>query len=769
MASIFSKATAALTGQSNTSANHEDGDSLITVLKTGEDRSALTILIADCTEAMRQVIVDAFDAKETGKKEDLVAKDESKGKEDELTTGSEEDPADQKQMQGKDVADLKQKQEKDLAQREKELNAESMQELRTAALKHFDDWRSAVMQRVGEVVNSREVADEQKRHAAPKQEIVDHEQQMAPPMKFPDLPKYDEEVQRSITELFPPVRNSLKSLLEAKRALILHSVLLLLLSLENYQAHSRILLLRLSTSLHLPIEFLATDESKVARVLLTAAESMNADQETKKAAEENKSGRKWKVGLATVAGAALIGITGGLAAPLLAAGIGTVMGGLGLGATAAAGYLGTLAASSVLVGGLFGAYGGRMTGKMMDSYAREVEDFAFVPIRDHHKPRKIEKEYRRLRVAIGISGWLTNQDEVLEPWKVLGAQLESFALRFEMESLLALGNAMTTMITSAAWSYAKVEIIKRTLFGALTAGLWPLALLKVGRVIDNPFSVANYRAVKAGEVLADALINKAQGERPVTLVGYSLGGKVIYSCLQKLADRKAFGLIESAVMIGTPAPSNSADWRMIRSVVAGRVVNVYSTNDYILGFLYRSQSVALGIAGLQAVENVKGVENVDVSEFVSGHTAYRFLTGRILRLIGFEDLDIQGMQEEEEALRLQEAKDEIERERAESETAGNDGQVSSRGDKTEVSDEYVDNLEKQIEKKNEQNYIGWAQEKLVATGTSASQALQKAKAQWSQRTARRPVISADLQNDEAAADAKEADIPRALPERPKDA
>ena len=46
-------------------------------------------------------------------------------------------------------------------------------------------------------------------------------------------------------------------------------------------------------------------------------------------ADDNQSSRKWKVGLASVAGAALIGVTGGLAAPLVAAGIGSVMGGLG--------------------------------------------------------------------------------------------------------------------------------------------------------------------------------------------------------------------------------------------------------------------------------------------------------------------------------------------------------------------------------------------------------------------------------------------------------
>ena len=88
---------------------------------------------------------------------------------------------------------------------------------------------------------------------------------------------------------------------------------------------------------------------------------MSGEAETKKKVEENKDSRKWKVGLASVAGAALIGVTGGLAAPLVAAGVGSVMGGIGLGATAAAGYLGSVAGSTIIVGGLFGAYGGRMT------------------------------------------------------------------------------------------------------------------------------------------------------------------------------------------------------------------------------------------------------------------------------------------------------------------------------------------------------------------------------------------------------------------------
>lgn len=175
--------------------------------------------------------------------------------------------------------------------------------------------------------------------------------------------------------------------------------------------------------------------------------------------------------------------------------------------------------------------------------------------------------------------------------------------------------------------------------------------LPVRAITDAPFFYS-----KAGLVLADALINKAQGERPVTLIGYSLGARLIYSCLMSLAERRAFGLVESAVLIGAPTPSgesphsdfntpqleilrvaalattvmrvlyvylktaihlrdsfkslqisrhngltpiwgksDAAVWRAMRSVVSGRLVNVYSENDYILAFLYRTSSIQVSL------------------------------------------------------------------------------------------------------------------------------------------------------------------------------
>lgn len=584
-------------------------------------------------------------------------------------------------------------------QREKELSVPAVKELKKAALDFHDKWCISVVERVNSVVSSTKETASQQVKSAKAPEGTEHspaDVKIDPQtLKESEDESAEDLATKTLTNIYPPIKTPLSSLDEQTRLLIIHSTLLLLLSLEHYVAQSRVLLLYLTSSLNLPLKSLTTDEEKVAIGLLEAAKHMSGEAEAQKKAEENQQSRKWKVGLASVAGAAVIGISGGLAAPLVAAGIGSVMGGLGLGATAAAGYLGTVAGSSIIVGGLFGAYGGRMTGQMMDNYAREVEDFAFLPVRESlanidkdakekeeketstgdkatpkpsstpQEDEKLEEESisnpqaRRLRVTIGITGWLTSKEEVVTPWRILSPDSEVFALRWELEALLNLGNSITAMISTSAWGYAKKELIKRSIFAELMSAMWPLAVLQISRVVDNPFSVARSRSEKAGEVLADALINKAQGERPVTLVGYSLGARVIYSCLMSLAKRRAFGLVESVVLIGAPTPSDTADWRIIRSVVASRMVNIYSSNDLILGFLYRTSSIQYGIAGLQKIEGLPSVENVDVSETVSGHLRYRYLVGAILKKIGFEGLDLSEVKREEDILRDKDEEEEV--------------------------------------------------------------------------------------------------------------
>ena len=251
--------------------------------------------------------------------------------------------------------------------------------------------------------------------------------------------------------------------------------------------------------------------------------------------------------------------------------------------------------------------------------------------------------------------------------------------------MLRLGNSLNDVLFNYAWDGLTYTVVSRTILGALYAGLWPLGLLKLASVLDNPFTVAISRADKAGKVLAHALIDGVQGKRPVTLIGYSIGARVIYSCLIELADQHAFGLVETAVLMGTPAPAKSISWRRIRSVVASRVVNAYSTEDYVLGYLYRSSKLESSVAGLHDIADVCGIDNVNVSDLVSGHDHYRYVVGKILSRVGLGDVCAQKVVEQERALVLAERKKQQAIQRANQHNARNRPSESTLQDSTKTA------------------------------------------------------------------------------------
>lgn len=170
----------------------------------------------------------------------------------------------------------------------------------------------------------------------------------------------------ALNALYRPTQTRLSTLSFHDRKDILGCVLLLLLANGSYPAHARVFLLYLTSSLKLPVSLLMSEETAVAESLLVASSeaekkkaAMSAEAETEKRREEGQSNRFWKVGLASVAGAAVIGITGGLAAPVVAGAIGGLMGSVGLGGVAS--FLGIFWMNGALVGTLFGAFGAKMT------------------------------------------------------------------------------------------------------------------------------------------------------------------------------------------------------------------------------------------------------------------------------------------------------------------------------------------------------------------------------------------------------------------------
>ncbi|KAG6236854.1 hypothetical protein E4U25_003278 [Claviceps purpurea] len=559
--------------------------------------------------------------------------------------------------------------------------ARKIEQIQESAMMHMQEWKNEFLPRLQEIMRVEDNAKIKEERKARREGLdeKDHDttEKEDHVLNFGNVPIDRAQDVASLQKLYHPIPNTLTATSPRDRREVISCVLLLLLSTGKYSAHSRVMVLYLASALEVPQTFVNTEEAEIAHSLIESSsadkdkrEAMSAEAEAESRRQKNKFSRFWKVGLASVAGATVIGVTGGLAAPLVAGAFGAIMGGVGLGGVAS--FLGVFWMNGALVGALFGAYGAKMTGELMDKYAKEVEDFKFIPLEPESSPESKPssadgasetpkdnaetqgQENRRLRVTIGINGWLNSEDDITKPWRALDSASEVFALRYEMKTLLSLGTALQDLVSSFAWKTLKVEIIKRTVLATLFAALWPIHIIAAASNVDNPFSRASNRSKKAGQLLADALINKVQGERPVTLVGYSLGATAIHACLQSLADRQAFGLVESVVIIGAPAPSHAPHWRTLRCVVSGPIFNVYSENDMVLGFVYRMHSLALGVAGLQAIENVNGLHNLDLSERVSGHLRYPSITGEILKECGFLGVRASGEIEKDDVIKMKE-------------------------------------------------------------------------------------------------------------------
>lgn len=174
------------------------------------------------------------------------------------------------------------------------------------------------------------------------------------------------------------------------------------------------------------------------------------------------------------------------------------------------------------------------------------------------------------------------------------------------------------------------------LVGLMAALQLPVVLSKLTYLIDNPWAVSLDRAWAAGLILADSLIDRNLGTRPITLVGYSLGSRVIFACLLELARKGAHGLVQNVYLFGAPIVVKKEEFIKARAIVAGRFVNGYNRNDWILGYLFRLTNGGIRrVAGLAGVEGIAGVENIDCTEWVKGHMEYRAAMPRLLRECGW--------------------------------------------------------------------------------------------------------------------------------------
>uniref|UniRef100_A0A8C3Q1F1 Transmembrane and coiled-coil domains 4 n=1 Tax=Chrysolophus pictus TaxID=9089 RepID=A0A8C3Q1F1_CHRPC len=334
---------------------------------------------------------------------------------------------------------------------------------------------------------------------------------------------------------------------------------------------------------------------------------------------------------------AFSGLTGGLAAPLVAAGAATIIG------SAGAAALGSTAGIAVMAS-LFGAAGAGLTGYKMKKRVGAIEEFEFLPL----------TEGRQLHITIAITGWLCagKYGSFTAPWSSMLHSSEQYCLAWESKYLMELGSALDTLVNGFVNMMAQEALKFTVLSGIVTALTWPTSLLTVANVIDNPWGVCLHRSAEVGKHLAHILLSRQQGKRPVTLIGFSLGARVIYFCLQEMAREKdSQGIIEDVVLLGAPVEGEAKYWKAITKVVSGRIINGYCRGDWLLGFVYRTSSVQLNVAGLQPVKlDDRRMVNMDLSSVVSGHLDYMKQMDMILKAVGIKTKECQ--QEEKGTARL---------------------------------------------------------------------------------------------------------------------
>ncbi|KAF9359067.1 hypothetical protein BGX26_000244 [Mortierella sp. AD094] len=426
--------------------------------------------------------------------------------------------------------------------------------------------------------------------------------------------------------------SSQKAITVDLRWTLIADLFLISISDSVYDARARVLLKTVGTHLGLDWNEIVLFEKGIMKQLQASTNDGLLKPDTKSRNDESRKRRMIMMGLATVGGGLVLGLSAGLFAPVIGAGIGAALAGAhitGATATAASAFLAGSGGIAVITSGA-AVTGSGLAMKKMARRTAGIDTFEFLSIHDH----------KRVNVILTISGWLDiGEEDASLPFSTLDPiNGDHFALLWEPEMLMQLGNAIRLLATEVITLTAQ-EILKHTLLSALLSALaWPMALTRLGYLIDNPWSIALDRAKLAGLVLADSLLMRSYlGFRPVTLVGYSLGARVIFYCLLELGRLDAFGIVENAYLFGAPITASETQWRQARSAVAGEFVNGYLRNDWVLGFLFRATTGGLGtVAGLRPINNVPGLTNMDLTSHVEGHLDYRVKAPLLMKLMGLK-------------------------------------------------------------------------------------------------------------------------------------
>ena len=147
---------------------------------------------------------------------------------------------------------------------------------------------------------------------------------------------------------------------------------------------------------------------------------------------------------------------------------------------------------------------------------------------------------------------------------------------------------------------------------------------------DGEWADAKEVADANAEPLADWLRQwAAEDGRPVHLIGYSLGARVVCAALTELQASDRADPLASVSLLGGAIPSDSVEregeYGDAIAAVDAPITNFYSGRDRVLGWVYRlsDRTTAVGSVGIDdPAAAPDGYQDVDVTDLVADHYSY---------------------------------------------------------------------------------------------------------------------------------------------------
>jgi len=314
--------------------------------------------------------------------------------------------------------------------------------------------------------------------------------------------------------------------------------------------------------------------------------------------------------------AAALGTTGALGA----AGTGTAistLSGAALTSASLAAIGGSMAAGTAIISATGAALGGIYGGVVANRYHSEDSSFKISALSEIDTDRR----------TIFINGFTEQLNETFEEWSVQQLSMDPvqklYGVNWSSKTRLELGKTFAAGVGSKG-ALAMLKTIAKSGGKAAAKNLNLLMMLDtIADIAGNPWHTSMVRASQAGIQLAEAL-SRTNG-KTFTLVGHSLGCRVIYYALEALATKNENFVANVILLGGAVGRDDNYGWRKACSAVSGTIFNCYSAKDTVLEHLYRTANARLsdpiGARPISLEDNQ--IVNIDCSDIVDSHFSWK--------------------------------------------------------------------------------------------------------------------------------------------------